>query len=79
MSVSCEIADMWMQQDSTDDESTLVQVMACRQATSHYLDVCWPSSVLPYGVTRVNELTAFSNILREMAASQSDVMLEIGC
>ena len=28
---------------SADDKSTLVQVMAwCRQATSHYLNQCWP-------------------------------------
>ena len=39
--------------DLTDDESTLVQVMAwCRQATSHYLSQCWLSSLSPYGVTR---------------------------
>ena len=31
-----------------DDESTLVQVMAwCRQATSHYLNQCWPRSMTP--------------------------------
>ena len=37
----------------TDDQSTLVQVMAwCRQATSHYLSQCWPRSKSPYGVTR---------------------------
>ena len=36
----------------SDDESTLVQVMAwCHQATSHYLNQCWPSSMLPYEVT----------------------------
>ena len=39
--------------DLTDDKSTLVQVMAwCRQAPSHYLSQCWPSSMSPYGVTR---------------------------
>ena len=39
--------------DLTDDKSTLVQVMAwSRQATSHYLDQCWPRSPTPYGVTR---------------------------
>ena len=39
--------------DLSDDKSTLVQVMAwCRQATSHYLSQCWPSSLSPYGVTR---------------------------
>ena len=43
----------WMLWELTDDKSTLVQVMAwCRQATSHYLSQCWPSSMSPYGVTR---------------------------
>ena len=42
-----------MPQDLTDDKSTLVQVMAwCCQATSHYLNQCWPRSPTPYGVTR---------------------------
>ena len=42
-----------MVQDSTDDKSTLVQVMAwCRQATSHYLSQGWSRSLSPYGVTR---------------------------
>ena len=37
----------------TNDKSTLVQVMAwCRQATSHYLNQCWPRSPMPCGVTR---------------------------
>ena len=37
----------------TDDKSTLFQAMAwCRQATSHYLNQCWPRSMSPYGVTR---------------------------
>ena len=41
-----------MPQDITDDKSTLVQVMAwCRQATSHYLNQCWPRSAMPYGIT----------------------------
>ena len=43
----------WMSHNLTDDKSTLVQVMAwCRQATSHYLNQCWPRSSTPYGVTR---------------------------
>ena len=43
----------WMTQYLTDDKSTLVQVMACcRQATSHYLSLCWPRSLSPHGVTR---------------------------
>ena len=36
-----------------DEKSSLVQIMAwCRQATSQFLNQCWPSSMLPYGVTR---------------------------
>ena len=50
----CQIALRWKQQNLTNDKSTLVQVMAwCRQATSHYLKQCWPRSMLPYGVTRL--------------------------
>ena len=51
--ISCEIALIWMSLDFTDDQSTLVQVMAwCCQATIHYLSQCWPRSLPPYGVTR---------------------------
>ena len=51
--ISCENDLRWMSLDLSDDESTLVQVMAwCRQATSHYLSQCWPRSLLPYGVTK---------------------------
>ena len=51
--MSCEIALIWMSLDLTDDQSTLVQVMAwCRQGTSHYLSQCWPRSQSPYGITR---------------------------
>ena len=51
--ISCEIALIWMSVDFADDQATLVQVMAwCRQATSHYLNQCWPRSLSPYGVTK---------------------------
>ena len=51
--ISCEIVLIWMSLDFTDDQTTLVQVMAwCRQATSHYLSQCWPRSLSPHGVTR---------------------------
>ena len=44
----------WM---SWDYKSTLVQVMAwCCQATSHYPSQCWHIFMLPYGITRHNEL-----------------------
>ena len=51
--ISCKIALTWKPQDLTDDKSSLVQLMAWyRQATSHYLNQSWPSSLSPYGVTR---------------------------
>ena len=51
--ICCEIAQIWMSLDFTDDQSILVQVMAwCHQATSHYLSQCWPRSLSPYGITR---------------------------
>ena len=45
---ACEIALRLMWQDSTDDKSTLVQVMAwyCK-TTSHYLSQCWPTLMSP--------------------------------
>ena len=50
---SSEISLIWMSLDFTDDQSTLVQVMArCRQATSHYLSQCWPRFLPPYDITR---------------------------
>ena len=54
--ISFEIALIWMSQYLTDDQSTLVQVMAwCHQATSHYLSKCWPRSLTPYDVTGHND------------------------
>ena len=51
--ISCEISLIWMSLDFTDNQSTVVQVMAwCRQTTGHYLSQCWPRSLSPYGVTR---------------------------
>ena len=54
--ISCEITRRWMPQDLTDDWSTLVQVMAwwC-QATSQYLNQCWPSPMTSYGVKCFND------------------------
>ena len=50
---SCQIATSWMSLNLTDDKSTLVQVIAwyC-QATSHYLNQCWPRFLSPYGVPK---------------------------
>ena len=65
--ISSKISHRWTSLDHSD-KPTLVQVMArCRQATSHYLSQCWPSSMSPNGVTRpqwvrVDELLAFSMV-----------------
>ena len=51
--ISSEIALRWTSRNLSDDKSILVQVMAwCRQATSHYLNQCWPRSLPSYGVTK---------------------------
>ena len=51
--ISCEIALIWMSLDFTDDQSTLIQVMAwCCQTPSHYLSQCWLRSLSPYDFTK---------------------------
>ena len=73
--ISCEIALIWMSLDFTDDQSTLVQVMAwCRQATSHYLSQCWPRSLSPYGVTRPQCLKCRYNV----PSSPSPILTQVG-
>ena len=53
MSTCCETVLRWMSHNTTDDKSTLAQVMAwCRQASSHDLSQCWPRCMLTYFVTR---------------------------
>ena len=53
LSIWSEIVLVWMPQSLANDKSTIVQVMVwCHQATSHYLNQCWPRSMTPYGVTR---------------------------
>ena len=52
---------IWMWLDFTDDQLTLVQVMAwCHQATSHYLSQCWPRSLSPYGIIRPQWVKQYS-------------------
>ena len=66
--ISSEIALRWTSLDLSDNKSTLVQVMAwCHQATSHYLNQCWPRSLPPYGVTKV--ITAFENYTFKIKAT----------
>ena len=69
--ISCEIIHRWMPLHLTDDKSTLVQVMAwCVPTTSHYLRPYWPSSMSPFGVTKlqwVNEIIKdFGEIVNEI-------------
>ena len=53
---------VWMPQALTGDKSTLVKVMSwCRQATSHYLNQCWPRSMSTYGVMRPQCLIGVRN------------------
>ena len=50
------------------DGSILVRVMAwCQQATSHYLNQFWPSSMWPYGIDRprVNSFTPSDTKMHE--------------
>ena len=62
-STSCEIALWWMSKHLTNDQSTLVQVMAwCHQATSHYLSQCWPIYMTPYCVPRPQWVNMSSHI-----------------
>ena len=54
MSTSVKIALRWMPQNTLDDKSEFFGVTAwCLQATSNYLNQCWPRSVSLYGITRL--------------------------
>ena len=70
----CEISLRCMPQNLTDDKSILVQVMAwCHQATSRYLNQCWPRYMSPYGVTRpywVNKMVKIINALFDNSAER---------
>ena len=70
---SHEIDLRWVPQNSTDDKSALVEVMAWwHQATSHYLSQYCPRSMMPYGVTRPQRvnldcyLSHYSFIIQEI-------------
>ena len=55
----------WTPWELSDDESTLVQVMVwCRQASSHYLGRCCPSSISPYCVIRSHCVKISTNTTR---------------
>ena len=52
-STCCKITVWWMSQNFSNEKSASVQVMAwCHQASSYYLNQCWPSFKRLYGITR---------------------------
>ena len=72
MDIHCEIAFRWMQDYLTNEQSTLVQVIAwCHQTTSHYQSQSWPRSLLPYGITRQWD-NSFSALLAICAGNSPD-------
>ena len=65
--ISCEVVLRWMSLDLTNNNSTLVQILArSNLVTSHYLSQCWLGSMLPYGVTRPQWLKAWYPILSSL-------------
>ena len=72
MSASCEIALRWMPENTFDDKSTLVQVMAwCHQATSHYWANVVPELCRHRASRGHKELTAL--LLRYFSRSCQDL------
>ena len=66
-----------MPRDCIDDKSTLVHGMAwCRQATSHYLNKCWPRFMASYGVTH-NELMGPGTVLNPPHPSKHSMCQDI--
>ena len=51
--ISYEIALEEMSLDLIDDESTFIQVVAWCHPANHYLDHCWPRSVSPYDLSKL--------------------------
>ena len=52
----------WMPGRITNEQSTLVWLMACcRRATNHYLSQCWPRFLLPYTVSRLQSIHIFQS------------------
>ena len=65
LSIQVNIFLVWMWDDLIDGKSTLGQLMAWyRQATSHYLNQCWPRSLLVYDITRPQWVSGIYFIIR---------------
>ena len=85
LSTRGEITQRLMPQTLIDKKSALVRVMVwCRQATSHYLNQCWPRSMSPYGITRPKWLPRKFNqntniFFRECIFEKVDKIMVIKC
>ena len=74
--MNCVIAFRWMPEDLTNENPTLVQVMAwCRQAPSHYLSQCWPRFMLQYGVTRLQWVRCLEMHLQKPTYKKYELLL----
>ena len=68
--ISSEIVLKWMPQHFTDNNSTLIQVMAwCPQATNDYVNQYQQCSMTPYGVNRPYYPLCYSGHSRYIIAS----------
>ena len=78
--ISSEIDLRWTSLDLSD-KSTLDQVMAwCHQATSHYLNQCWPRSLLPCGVTRPQWVNSSSSAMElHLVCTKPSVSAVLAC
>ena len=62
-SISNEISLKYDFRDMIGDKPILIAVMAwCYQITSHHLNQCWPTSVMPYCITRLQLLSIINQI-----------------
>ena len=66
MGNSCDISLGWMPHNTLDDKSVLAQVVAwCCQATSHYMNQCWPRYISKCGITRLQWVNVLSEHFSE--------------
>ena len=76
--LSCILFFRWMPWNPTDEKSKLVQVMVwCRQATSHYLSLCWPTSLSPYVVIRTHWVKTVEHTSNTVGVTEMPVYLNI--
>ena len=76
--ISNKITLRWMPQDFNSDWSTMAQVMVwSHQTKSHYVNQHWPSSVMPYGTTRLQRVKDLPLGLKELSHFMFNNMLSL--